>query len=228
MGGKKPEAERCGAKTKRGTYCRSHPLTGAKRCRLHGGIQQQPSHQPHNIKTGQHTVGTRFARISEDAQRAIDEAMRDPHLLDVRQGIALMRVQLTEAPLVPDDDLVEAMARRQKASALQGLTISDPDVYEQLTNPSDADLQLARVAFLERALPLADRFTRRTVDAMRQIEVGRMLHDSVVPMFNEMGLRLSRLVEQYVPEKDRASFRASFRQECHQVVANLYAMKASS
>lgn len=228
MGSKKPRKGRCGGKNNDGTYCERHPMKGATRCQRHGGVQQQPETQPHNIKTGRQSVGTRFARVTEAAQRAIDEAMQDPNLLDVRQGVALMRVMLNEAPLVPDDEVIEAMARRQKERALQGITIDDPEVLEQLTAPTPADLQLARIAFADKALPLADRFTRRTVDAMRQIEVGRLLHDSVVPMFNEMGLRLSRLVEQYVPEKDRKAFRESFRQECHQVVANLYAMRSSS
>ena len=32
----------CGAKTRRGTYCKMMPVPGKKRCRLHGGLSTGP------------------------------------------------------------------------------------------------------------------------------------------------------------------------------------------
>ncbi|MFL9824949.1 HGGxSTG domain-containing protein [Rhodoplanes sp. SY1] len=34
-----PQPRRCGAKTRNGTPCRTAPVTGKKRCRMHGGAR---------------------------------------------------------------------------------------------------------------------------------------------------------------------------------------------
>ncbi|BBF66706.1 hypothetical protein F6A13_08205 [Acidithiobacillus sp. 'AMD consortium'] len=41
----------CGAKTRAGTPCRRYPITGRKRCKLHGGTNPGPGYGNQNAKT---------------------------------------------------------------------------------------------------------------------------------------------------------------------------------
>lgn len=48
---------RCGAKTRAGTECRSPPVSGKKRCRMHGGAKGSgaPSSNQNALKHGRYT-----------------------------------------------------------------------------------------------------------------------------------------------------------------------------
>ena len=227
MASKAPIEGRCGSPLARrpGWFCEAKPLKGKTRCKHHGGKQQ--GERPHNMTHGRRSSGSRYARVSEAAQRAIDEAMQDPHLLDARHPVAVARVVLNDVPIVPDDDVVTEMARARNIRMLSGIEVKDSEVLEELVTPTRAQLDLARMAFGEKAMALIDKFGRRQTDSLKQIEVGRMMRDTVVPMFQEMGLRIGRLIGQYVPEEHQAAFRESFRQECRHVLAELMAAKGS-
>lgn len=218
-----PLENRCGAKLKTiDGFCTRRPMKEATRCRLHGGKNQ--TERPKNIVHGR-SAGRRYARVSEEAQQAIDDAMQDPDLLDVRQGVAVMRVVLNDQPLLPSDDDIKEIARAQNMRQLQGITIESREVLEDLCEPTEAQMTLARLRYGEESTRIVERFSRRQVDAMKQVEAGRLLRESVVPMFNEMGIRLGRLVDQYVPEEYRGRFRDGFRQECRQVLADLMSLR---
>jgi hypothetical protein len=74
----------CGAKTRNGTACRNNPITGKKRCRMHGGTS--PSGKDHwNFKHGYST--------KEERQKH-SEWMHQ--LRECRQKIAMFRKEFRQ------------------------------------------------------------------------------------------------------------------------------------
>ena len=52
------EPQTCGAKTRSGAPCRNHPVTGKRRCRMHGGAKGsggQPGNK-HALKHGRYST----------------------------------------------------------------------------------------------------------------------------------------------------------------------------
>jgi glucans biosynthesis protein len=64
---------RCGAKTRRGTACRSPAVAGKPRCRMHGGAfgSGAPMGNTNALKHG------RFTRKAIEERRALRQLMRD-------------------------------------------------------------------------------------------------------------------------------------------------------
>jgi hypothetical protein len=222
VGSPAPIPGRCGAKSKRGDgYCVNRPVNGgAKRCRMHGGTREgDPSNALVHGRYSKH-----FRRISLEAQEEIDAALQDPDLLDVRQPIAIGRVLLNEARLIPSQEMAEAQAKRDISRSLAGMNFEGmpAETIEALLEATDADIEIARMTLITRSHKLVGDHHKRQVDALRQIEVGRLMRDVLVPMFGEMGLRLGRLVDEYIDDPvKREKFRAAYRAEAKQVVVHI-------
>lgn len=77
-------AQRCGAKTRRGTACQKPPLRGKQRCRLHGGLSSGPKtlEGKARIAAAHRKHGRRSKRFVEQRKkiwaelRAIERRMR--------------------------------------------------------------------------------------------------------------------------------------------------------
>lgn len=70
-----PQPRRCGAKTRRGTACRTPPVAGKTRCRMHGGAPGSgaPRGNKNALKTGYYTkeaIAERryWARLTRNAE----------------------------------------------------------------------------------------------------------------------------------------------------------------
>lgn len=57
-------SQRCGAKTRKGTPCKSPSVDGKKRCRMHGGAPGSgaPKGNKNALKTGMHTAEMKAER----------------------------------------------------------------------------------------------------------------------------------------------------------------------
>ncbi len=73
----------CGAKTRSGAPCKNAPVTGSKRCRMHGG----------STPRGMALPQTKHGRYSKDLPTRLlvryEEAISDPELLNLSAEIAL-------------------------------------------------------------------------------------------------------------------------------------------
>lgn len=191
---------------------------------MHGGTREgDPSNSLVHGRYSKH-----FRRISAEAQEEIDKALQDPDLLDVRQPIAVGRVLLNEAQLIPSEGMAEREARRQIARSLAGMNFEglSSEAIDALFEATQDDIEIARLALIDRSHHLVERHHKRQVDALRQIEVGRLMRDSLLPMFAEMGLRLGRLCEEYIDDPvKREKFRAAFRAEAKQVVVHVAGLR---
>lgn len=79
----------CGAKTRKGTPCQNPPVTGAKRCRMHGGTQPVGAASP-NLKHGRYSP---YLRDSMKVKLA-DAQAGDP--LNLLPELEVQRVLLSE------------------------------------------------------------------------------------------------------------------------------------
>lgn len=74
----------CGAKKRDGTPCQKPPMSGATRCRLHGGATPKGLASPH-FKTGK-----RSDHLPPAMLKAYQEMVNNPDLLSVREDVALI------------------------------------------------------------------------------------------------------------------------------------------
>jgi hypothetical protein len=76
------QANRCGAKTRSGAPCKSAPVTGRRRCRMHGGADGSgaPSGSRNgNYKHGRYTAETiATRRWLREATRMLHELKQSP------------------------------------------------------------------------------------------------------------------------------------------------------
>jgi hypothetical protein len=217
-----PVEGRCGAPChgKRG-FCLQKPLKGATRCKMHGGKNQlkgNPSRRKHGNKSPY------IRGIEQATQEEIDRAVTDPNLLDVRRSVALSEVALGDSMLFPDEAMLLELGRRKWFDTLsleQIQKLSAAHGKEYWVNVPEVYMELARRSYMKASLGMIERHGRTQVAALRQIEVGRLMREATIPMFTEMGLRLGRLIDHYVPEEKRKPFIAAFRNECRAVIADL-------
>ncbi len=80
----------CGAKTRSGTPCKSRPLVGRNRCKLHGGASPRGAASPH-FKHGLYTKV-----LPANLKANFDKLVNDPQLLEGRAEVALMQLRLTQ------------------------------------------------------------------------------------------------------------------------------------
>lgn len=153
----------CGAKTRRGTPCRSTKLYPNGRCHNHGG----PSTGPKTWKAG----GRRSRKLAAFLGN-VAERMADPALLDARDKLAALDEayeDLLERALEERDTPSFRDACHEKAKgALDLLREGDPGVQPELASlVSMLRRGVQRDRALAEATALADRRISRTVDLRR-------------------------------------------------------------
>ena len=96
------ERKRCGAKTHSGEPCKSWPVRGRERCRMHGAMQTRGLAHHH----------TKHGRFSKDLPTRLaadyQAALQDPELVALREELALVAAR--EADLLKRVDSGEAGA----------------------------------------------------------------------------------------------------------------------
>lgn len=210
----KPLEGRCNAKTQAG-YCHARPKAGTTRCRIHGGQQQ--------------TWSARMHALDDRARAEVDAALADPDLLDVRRPIALADALVGRTPLLPSEETVTSLARRRilrdmSPEQLRALRDSGPDALE-LLDPTDGDLDAVRLELHERSMRIVALYSRRQVDAVKQLEWTKVIREAALPLFGEFGLRISRLIRKYVPEDKVEAAIADVRKEVRQTIGELALLK---
>ena len=81
---------RCGALTRQKTPCRSHPVHGAARCRMHGGTQ------PVGVASPNYVHGDRSAFLPNRLLQRYRGAMTDPELLNMGTDLGLIETRLAD------------------------------------------------------------------------------------------------------------------------------------
>jgi hypothetical protein len=65
-----PSTAQCGAKTRSGRPCRSHPVTGKRRCRMHGGAPGTGA--PRGERNGNYRHGRRTLEAMAERRRLME------------------------------------------------------------------------------------------------------------------------------------------------------------
>jgi hypothetical protein len=78
MPSEEPLDDRCAARVKRGEgYCESHPVSGANRCRMHGGTSDgAPAGNAHALEHGlrsRRPAGELYPQLPESGQERVDD-----------------------------------------------------------------------------------------------------------------------------------------------------------
>jgi hypothetical protein len=210
MSGQEPK--RCGAKKRDGTPCKARPAPGSKRCRIHGGHPRSGRPPIHG------RYSARFRRLDAVAQEAIDTALKDPQLLDLRRPVALQSLIVQDAPLLPDDQLIHDFAMR-----LSRWRPREGETWLDQPDPTDSELALARMAWLEKSSELTERYGRIQAASSKAAQVTELLSKQLIPIFAELGLRMTKLAHRFVPAAQRADFDEAFRMEVRRCVAEIVA-----
>lgn len=129
---------------------------------------------------------------TEHAQR-LQEILTDTEQLDVRRPVALSELLLSELELIPSPERVEALAQQYAGIDLDGNRLPIAEHHRE-----EARIQLSRPT-----MAMIDRYAKQQIAAAKQVEAGKMMRDAVLPMLVEAGSRVARIIERFVPEKDR-------------------------
>jgi len=105
-----PHARACGAKTRSSEPCRNLPVTGATRCRMHGGATPSGIASPH-FRTGRHSK-----HLPVQLVERYRESLADPELLALRDDIALVDARV--ADLLMTVSTVESGSAWKRLAAL--------------------------------------------------------------------------------------------------------------
>jgi hypothetical protein len=192
-------------------FCTNTPAKGGTRCGLHGGKA---------AKQAGGKFSKQFARISGDYQKLIDQTLRDPDLLDARRSVAVQQVLLQQAYLVPDEELLEQLARRvaiEEAAECAPNEKIDPVTLE-ISKGHRAE---AMHRWLKESMKMTESLARRQTDAMKQQKLGEVLTASVMPLMGELGIEFQRLVDKYVVSERREAAVNEFRVKCRHIVVRL-------
>lgn len=222
--GRKPASERsddmiCGAKTQSGAPCKGYPVAGpGTRCWRHNGKQQRDGNPGARVHGKQSPV---YHRIAPEAQQRIDDALKDPDLLDVRRPVAVGQVLMQEAPLIPTDEQLRAAVRMHKLRGLAAIEFKDISGLDEWLEPSTAEIDAMRQRHIDKSMQIIERFARRQADAAKQIEAARLLNEAAVPILSEMGTRIRKLILRYVEESKQEEFTGAVRMEIRMAVHQL-------
>lgn len=186
----------CGAKKKGGGTCGNRPLTGAKRCRMHGG------HAELGHRRGASAAG------EVEAGRRVLKMMEDPTLLDERWTVAASRQAIADLGL--DDDAVEAHALAFAARRVARGGKEDEEIVV-----TKADRTLARLDLLTRFNPVLRGHSAILAEAKRMMGIDAILRAEVLPFLGEyhnaVQAILMRATGSLTPEQ-QAAFRAELDQ----------------
>lgn len=206
--------KRCGARLKKGGTCKRWATDGFTRCRLHGGHPKAGRPPIHG------RYSKRFARLDAVAQDAIDLALKDPQLLDLRRPVALQTVIMQEAPLLPTPELVRDFAlrlSRWRPNYEEGQT------WEDQPEPTASELDLARMTWLEKSSEIAERYGKLQAASAKAAQVKELLGKQIIPVFLSLGLRMTKLAARFVTPEKRGEFDEAFRMEVRRAIAEVVA-----
>ena len=210
----KPLDGRCNANTASG-YCHARPAKVTTRCRIHGGNKQ--------------TWSQRLHALDDRARAEVDAALADPDLLDVRRPIALLDTVVGRTPLLPSDEMLLNLARRRVLENMSPFQIEAmaklPNGGLELLEPTAADLDAVRLEMHERSMRIIGVYSRRQVEAVKQLEWSRVIREAALPLFGEFGLRMSRILRRFVPEDRVQEAIDEVRKEVRQTVGELAMLK---
>lgn len=222
-----PIEGRCNAAIPTG-FCMSRPIKGTGRCKAHGAPTR-----------GAWTE--RLTKLDQATQAEVKAALEDPDQLDVRRPLALAEAVIAKTPLIPSEDTLRQVARRQVARAVGPELINEirailrsqetpedmrevlRDMLAQLLEPTAADLDAAALEMHERSLKLVAIWSKRQVEAVKALEWAKVIRDQALPLLSEFGLKLSVILRKYVPEDRLASCLGEVRNAITQTLGELAA-----
>lgn len=205
--------ERCGAKLRKGGTCKRRPAKGFKRCRLHGGHPKSGRPPIHG------RYSARFQRIDAVAQDAIDLALKDPQLLDLRRPVAIQTVIMQEAPLLPSPELLRDFAMR-----ISRWRPGEGQSWADQPDPTPSELELARMTWLQKSAELTESYGKLQAGSAKNAQVTELLTKQIIPVFAELGLQFTKLAQRFVAPERRAEFDEAFRMEVRRAVAKIVAV----
>jgi hypothetical protein len=148
----------------------------------------------------------RFKQERPEVQATIDRLLTDPELMDARRPLALQAMLIEQAPMVPSDELIESLARREVRWELQKKRMDDGE--EPVT---DAEKMLALRRYLRTSQDSVDAYQRAQVAAHRAVKVGELLTQELLPIFDDIGRQTQRIFDRYVPEGEQEDAIKAFR-----------------
>lgn len=151
-----------------------------------------------------------FRRLSAAGQAAIDAAVADPNLLDVRRPIAVAQAIVQDSPIIPLDEDVRHYAKRrivkvigfELVAAMMGAARKHEDVHAVLTEmlePTPEDLADARLDMAQRNMALVAAWSKRQVDAGKFVEWSKVVGEMALPLFTDFGVAATAILRKHVP-----------------------------
>lgn len=148
----------------------------------------------------------RFGLLGPATSRKLDELLTDPALLDTRRPVALAELAMTEADLIPNEDLVWMRA-------IGRFKLKDGE------EPNEAQLASVRADLAYDGLRMVESYARIQQGARRTADIANEIRDHTLPLFLELGHRVQKLLNTFVPEARREDARAALKREVAQMMA---------
>lgn len=172
-GSPEPLADRCGARLAHALerfghmrYCSMRPVSGKRRCKLHGGMSKTGSEN--GMWKGGISPIYRKALPSEQARRIFDKVLHDPALLSLTPEIALTRTRLTV-------ELQEARTAASSAMVVAGLRLADAWYdFDKARSSGSVGLVRRATLTLERRMRT---FLKHTDPAAREVAARKELRE---------------------------------------------------
>lgn len=210
-GSAEPLPGRCGAKVRGGEpgdpprYCTKAPVTGRKRCKLHGGKSLRGVEAP-GFKHGRHS-----AYIPQRYLAVVEASLADPDLMSVRQDFALAEARTAELlqGIEQGSSLEGARASFDTWSAVVSLLPKELRDHPAIATHREALRGALTAAKSEQTAWREIRNNQRVrarlveVERRRQEQLGNMMPSEQVLT---LMARLAVIVQRYVEDpKDRQS-----------------------
>lgn len=218
-----PTSGRCGAQLSTGGYCVRAPVKGQKRCRRHGGSAAKS--------------WVERLKINDEGRELITAALKDPGLMDVRRPLALAETVLARTALLPAESAVRRHAQRRIIAAvgpdlMRRLRQLAPNLeilagIEELLEPTDDDLEEARMDLHERSMRLLSMYGKRQVEAVRALEWAKVVREQAVPLFGLLMIAIGGILKRHVPEDRQASAIEELRRAFNTTLAELAKLEAT-
>jgi hypothetical protein len=185
-----PVEGRCAHPLSNGNYCAKYPLAGVRNCKAHGGKLQQQSYKH----------GAYAAHRPPHIERRIDEALKDPQLLDMRRQVAIMSVLL--------DEVWRAITMRIEEEEATAATDRERELIRILRND-----EIGRVMTLsEKVSAVIERTARVGLAVRLMVSLDAM---------NELIGAFVEIASNYITDdKQREKFVAELRYKADRIVDN--------
>jgi hypothetical protein len=205
---------KCASPKTNGEPCNSYAVEGGTKCNKHGGTPRaKPGGLTSNTKTGRRSL--LFRHLADEGRLRIAMFETQPELLDHRQPVALSRY-------IVDEILIEVTAEgilkqaRQMFPGLREYAVDDP-----MQGFEADELMLARTAILERMHRVITAHAGNVNNAAKAAKLDEMMRMGAMPAFQRLAEVTLRLGDRYVPEAQRAQFRADFKMAIEAAVAEV-------